>query len=376
MSPNPFSKIFGGLSFSKKGDSVIGVDIGSSAIKVVQIRKKSGKAVLETYGSLSLGPYAGGEVGVATNLPEDKISTALVDLLRESGVTSKDAGVAIPSSASLVTIIDIPAVVSEKDMANIVQTEARKYIPVPMAEVSLDWFVIPEREINFGEGSSDPNSPTSGKTEVLLAAVHNDTVTKYQTIVKNSALDVSFYEIETFSVMRSVLGHEMGTVLIMDFGASRVKLSIVDYGVMRQFHVVSRGSQDITGNISKSLQIPFGKAEEMKREFDMRSLSTDAISINMREIIRLSFDYIFNETNSVILNYQRKYNRVISKVILIGGGSLIKGFQEAAAINFQVETVYGNAFSKVEAPAFLADILAKTGPEFAVAVGIALRKLQ
>src|SRR5258706_6956852 len=102
MSFNPFKKLLGDNFFSSsKKESVIGVDIGSSAIKVVQIRKKGGKAVLETYGSLSLGPYAGGEVGVATNLPEDKISAALADLLRESGVTSKSAGVSIPSSASL-----------------------------------------------------------------------------------------------------------------------------------------------------------------------------------------------------------------------------------------------------------------------------------
>jgi Tfp pilus assembly PilM family ATPase len=89
---NPFKKLFGGglsLFSSTTKESVIGVDIGSSAIKVVQVRRKGGKALLETYGSLSLGPYGGGEVGMATNLTEDKISAALTDLMRESYVTKK-----------------------------------------------------------------------------------------------------------------------------------------------------------------------------------------------------------------------------------------------------------------------------------------------
>jgi type IV pilus assembly protein PilM len=377
---NPFKKLFGGglsIFSSTTKESVIGVDIGSSAIKVVQVRRKGGKALLETYGSLSLGPYGGGEVGMATNLTEDKISAALTDLMRESSVTTNDAGVAIPSSASLVTVIDIPGQVNESDLGNIVQTEARKYIPVPMSEVSLDWFVVPSHEAQFDdttntEASVDPKE----KTQVLIAAIHNDTVSKYQTIVKNSSVVASFYEIEIFSVMRSVLGHEMGTVLIVDFGASKVKLSIVDYGVMRQFHVIMRGSQDITNNIAKSMEVPFAKAEQLKREFDVRGVANDATSINIREIVKLSFDFILNEVNSVVLNYQRRYNKVISKVILVGGGSLIKGFYEAAQVNFQAEVVYGNAFAKVEAPAFLEAILSQTGPEFAVAVGLALRKLQ
>jgi len=370
---NPFSKLFSGGS---NNDSVIGVDIGTSSIKIVQLKKKSGKAVLETYGSLSLGPYGQVEIGKVTNLPEDKLAAAITDLIRESSVTSMSAGVAIPSSASLVTVIEIPTAPNNKEIAAIVQTEARKYIPVPISEVSLDWSVIPKREEEPMNDTLAMQSPTNNKTEVLIAAIHSDTISKYQAVVKAANLQTSFYEIETFSTMRAILGHEMGTVLIVDFGASKVKLSIVDFGVVRQFHVVMRGSQDITSNLATSLQIPFAKAEEMKRTFDMRGTGGDAATQNMREVIKLSFDFILNETQSVILAYERRYNKVISKIILVGGGSLIKGFYEAAESRFQVEVLYGNAFQKVEAPAFLENILAETGPEFAVAVGLALRKLQ
>lgn len=368
---NPFAKIFSGAS---SNDSVIGVDIGTSAIKIVQLKKKGGKAVLETYGSLSLGPYAETEIGKVTNLPEDKLATAITDLIRESSVTTKNSGVAIPSTASLVSVIDVPSAPSTKEIAAIVQTEARKYIPVPINEVSLDWSVIPKREEEPAENGLP--SPNANKTEILIAAIHNDTIAKYQAVVKAASLETSFYEIEIFSMMRAVLGHEMGTVLVIDFGASKVKLSIVDFGVVRQFHVIMRGSQDITANMATSLQVPFQKAEEMKRTFDMRGSGGDTMTQNVRDIIKLSFDYIFSEIESVVLTYERRYNKAVSKVILVGGGSLIKGFYEAAEQHFQVEVMYGNAFQKVEAPAFLENILAETGPEFAVAVGLALRKLQ
>jgi type IV pilus assembly protein PilM len=92
----------------KKNDSVIGVDIGSSAIKIVQIKKKKGKAVLETYGELALGPYAGIEIGRATSLPMDKIAEALSDVLREANTTTKQCGITLPLSSSLITFMTVP----------------------------------------------------------------------------------------------------------------------------------------------------------------------------------------------------------------------------------------------------------------------------
>jgi len=80
--------------FKKSGGSVIGVDIGSSVVKVVQLRKEQGRAVLETYGELALGPYGGLDVGRATNLPVEKIAEAIKDLFREANVTAKTAAVA------------------------------------------------------------------------------------------------------------------------------------------------------------------------------------------------------------------------------------------------------------------------------------------
>ena len=125
--------------FSNKTDSAaLGIDIGSSAIKIVQIKKKNGQAVLETYGELALGPYAGLGIGHAVQLAPDKIALALTDLMKEKevNITTKKCGISIPFASSLMTVIEMPEV-SPKQLAVMVPLEARKYIPVPISEVML-----------------------------------------------------------------------------------------------------------------------------------------------------------------------------------------------------------------------------------------------
>jgi Tfp pilus assembly PilM family ATPase len=77
-----------------------------------------------------------------------------------------------------------------------------------------------------------------------------------------------------------------------------------------------------------------------------------------------------------LLGYEKRYDRTISKVIFTGGGCLLKGLKEIAVNNFQAEIEIGHPFSKVGAPEFLEKVLENMGPEFAVALGVALRKLQ
>ena len=95
----------------KKSQSAIGIDIGSSSIKVVELKKKGDKAILSTYGELSLGPYAGVEIGQSTNLSTEKIISAVNDLLNEKevAITTRTCGISIPFKASLLSVVELPA---------------------------------------------------------------------------------------------------------------------------------------------------------------------------------------------------------------------------------------------------------------------------
>ena len=367
------SEMFSG---NKSTKSVLGVDIGSSAIKVVQLKKKNGKAVLETYGAISLGPYGNTDIGQTTNLQADDIVRALLDVMKESNVTVRSGVMAIPSSSSLIFTISLPDKITEDKFASVIPIEARKYIPVPVTEVTLDWFVLP-RDIDSSEnnimnkGQAIQNPTIDIKTEVLVVAIHNDILSRYQEILKKTDIHSESFEMEIFSNIRSSFVHDLAPVLLMDFGASKTKLSIVEEGVVHVFHVVNRGGCDVTKNIASSLGISFSEAEKLKREVGLDANSHPEVA----DIIRLSIEYIFADANSVVFAYQKKYNKNISKVILTGGGSLTKGLMDKSVSNFHTEVVYSNPFSKTEAPAFLEPILAISGPEFSVAVGLALRQL-
>jgi type IV pilus assembly protein PilM len=376
---NLFTNIFSGLGSLGKntGDNAIGVDIGSSAIKVVEIKKKGGKAVLETYGSIALGPYEETEPGKVTNLPAERIAIALKEVLKQSGATGDSLAMAIPVQSSLIFTIELPAQISEAEVASVVPTEARKYIPLPITEVSIDYFILPKREASFAEVNTDTSTsnvaPSPEKINVLVVATQNEAVAKYRSVVSACNLLASFFEIEIFSSIRSNFEHELSPVLLIDLGASRTKLSIIEFGMVKGYHTIERGGADITNSISKSLSIHFTEAEKMKKDFGLFGNPADK---NLADIIKVHVDYIFSETNNVLLGYEKKYNRTISKVIFTGGGSLLKGLKEVAVNNFKAEIELGRPFSKVSAPAFLSKVLDNMGPEFAVALGLALRKLQ
>lgn len=373
--------------FGSPQKSVLGIDIGASAIKLVQIKRKKGIAELETYGELALGPYGDEVVGRSVQLPVEMVAEALRNLLRESGVTANECGLAIPLSASLVSLVEMPNL-EPAQLSQVIALEARKYIPVPLSEVSLDWWVIPKEETQEQvEKITDEDDtrkavlqarkkdmrPAVPKVDVLIVAIHNEALHLYQDIVSRAGLKTRFFEIEIFSAVRSVLEHGIAPILVLDMGATSTKLYLVRSGVIRDSHLVSRGSQDITSALSKALNVTLSEAEEIKRG---QGLRYEVNGQSIAKTVPMNLEYILSEANRVIMNYQKKYNNAVTQAVLIGGGVLLPGFLEIAQETMSIDVVAGNPFSKLETPAFLDDMLKKTGPEFAVAVGVALRLLQ
>ncbi|HEY4502432.1 MAG TPA: type IV pilus assembly protein PilM [Candidatus Paceibacterota bacterium] len=379
---NPFSKLIEKFGdeidfFKREPASVIGVDVGSSAIKVVQLRREHGVAKLDTYGEIALGPYANRAIGQAVTLKTDQLVQALVDVMREANVTSKTGGISIPFTSSLVTMIRMPGL-PQKQLEKMIPLEARKYIPVPVNEVSLDWFILPEREEDtlpeHGEDRAvfkKTHASAPPQTNILLVAIHNDVLNMYQSIVTKAHLDIDFFEIEIFSSIRATVGQTLAPVGVLDIGAAKTKLYVVEYGIVKMSHLINQGAQDLTLSLSRALSLSVEKAEEQKR---LEGLITD--DVTAIEALRLPLDRILSEVNRVFLSYERKYNRNISRVVLTGGGSVLKGLLPLAKEKLETDVVLGDPFAKTDAPAFLEDILKQVGPEFSVAVGLALRKLQ
>lgn len=363
-----------GIFQGKGDDRVVGIDIGTSFIKVVELKAEGPRAVLNTYGSLALGQYVeGGKVGQVVNLDSTQLSAALLDVLRETKIETTNAVISIPGASCIIFIMKLPAIISDKDLPNVIPAEAKKFIPVPITDVMLDWYVIPRREDSGVESRVLAESGGEAMMSVLVVATLNETVIEHAEIAQKSGLPTDALEIEVFSHIRSVLSRELFPVLIVDMGASKTKLTIVEHGIVETFRLVNRGSQDLTNAISRSLNVSFEVAENIKKQYGLIPSADHPSTV---EVTKIHLVDIFQEINATMLAYEKRYNKNIGKVVFTGGGAMLRGLLEHAKTSFSAELTLANPFAKVETPIFLDEVLKVTGPEFSVAIGLALKKMQ
>ncbi len=370
--------------FGKNEKRAVGIDIGSSAIKLVEIYSEGGHIHLETYGSVALGPYADTNIGMATSLTNEKMQDALTKIIQESGCGTKEAAVTIPFNTSLVSVIRLPKI-SEGRLEQIIPNEARKYIPATLEEVMLDWSVIDAQpdipvdnedvEDKKSDSKDDQDEEKSVKNkkaeeiDVLLAAIHKDSIERYRKIAEGVSLNVSLFEIEVFSTLRAVSPIQSnGPVAIIDIGAASSKIYIIEGGIMRSSHTVNRGSQDITLSVAKTMDISEEEAEMVKR-----AIGAGGSYIHLQEAVQNVLHRLFSETLKFIETYEKKGGHSLDKVIISGGGSTMKGIKNVAETELAREIQIAKPFDRVKSLPFMKETLARVGPEYTSALGAALR---
>ncbi len=338
---------------------VLGIDIGSSAIKIVQLKDVKGIPTLETYGELQLGPYEGVDLGRGTHLPPLKLIEALVDILREAGATGQDVVFALSYNSSFTTTITVPTLDQER-ISTMIPIEARKYIPISLSKVTLDWSPL----------STHIEEKT---TEVLLSAIYNEALTKYEAVMNGSELNILANEIEIFSTMRSVLAPKDTVVAILDCGASSTRLYIVRNGMVGKTHSVLLSGVELTQSLEKELGVEFKKAEQTKRT---HGIVGDVEDPRIQKTLISSLERGLRELHTVITRYEEAEKIHVEKIILSGSGAMLKGLVPYIQDMFSRPTSLADPFAKVAYPAFLEDALKATGPSLAVATGVALRAFQ
>jgi type IV pilus assembly protein PilM len=227
----------------------------------------------------------------------------------------------------------------------------------------MDWWHIPTN-VNIAANERMIN--------VVLAAVKNETLTTYDRVVKKLELTNVEYEIQGYSISRSVSPESPGMILYVDIGSQYTTLSLVYNNTVLDMHVISRGSQDSTIQLSKALSIPVDTAEETKRTFGYLG---DKSNPYVKDVMQLSSYPLFGEVARLSLMYERKYNQTIEGIILSGGGARVPGVMDAYKETVHIAGRVATPFQQIEVPSFLHDMIERIGPTYAVAVGCALKKL-
>lgn len=357
-----FKNLFSGLS---KPDpqlptKVVGIDFGSSSVKVLELHQEGDLVKLGTYGELQLGPYADDELGKSVMLPMGKRIEALVDVLRESKASAKHGLFSLPLASSFVTVFSLTGKEGE-DFGPRVRVEARKYIPVPMADVSFEWTELPKLD----EMPEDVH-------EVLAVAVQNEARADLDKLKEAVAMSEQPTEIELFSAMRALRKKDDVSFAIIDLGAKTSKLYISHEGMVRRIHRVFAGGSQATDRLAKELSISYEEAENQKRNYT----DTDPNAAIIKKAVVTSFERPFQEFKRVIEQYEAKVGIPVDRVVITGGSASFGDMQTYASYMLDRNVERANPFAKVAYPAFMEDMLVDIAPTFSVALGAALRSFQ
>jgi type IV pilus assembly protein PilM len=339
---------------------VMGIDIGSSSIKIVELEQSEDVLALSTYGELQLGPYGESNLGDIVRLPVEKKVEALVDVMRESGAQSKEGVFALSLVDSFVTIMSLPLNATE-DIDSRVRVEARKYIPVPLSDVALEWSQMP---------ALDESKALS--EDIMLAAMQNTSLNDLGFVTEAVQMSSQPAEIELFSTLRAVTKSSDTSLAVIDLGAQVSKLYIAEAGFLRRLHRVQAGGAYITKALAKELSVSFEDAENIKRNFGPET--KDAVKI--QKLVANAYGPALSEFKRVIDQYETRTGKAIGRTVVTGGAALFPELIATMRYALNKEIELSNPFNKIAYPAFLEDTLATIAPVFTVALGAALRQFE
>lgn len=348
--------------FKRKPKSYLGVDIGASAVKLVELEKEEGRPKLKNYGVFSLKEYLKQKWYQAPSefrkLPNEELAGVIKETIKEAKIISQDVYLSLPVYSSFSTLIDFPTM-SKKEIDAAIPFEAKKHVPVPISEVILDWSIV--------------GQPTQQRgLQVLLIAVTKEIINDYKKIIQLAGLNLLALESEIFSLSRALVGNDRSTIILIDIGARSVSVSIVDDSYIRVIGNLEMGGLKLTKTISQQMNLSLEEAEKFKKTLSANQLINEQSS-QLKGIIQLVLDTLIFEIKKIIDSYQSKYNRKVEKCILVGGGFQTSGFVEYLTNKLSLEVLVGNPFARVIYPPLLEPVLKELGPSLAVAVGLAVR---
>lgn len=384
--------------FSRKTRRQLGIDIGTSSIKVVELERDNNYLSLANYGFID-GLDFFGEMPSNPNSPsslkvsEGDVAIVLKQLLAAAKIKTKNAVISIPIFSSFLTMMELP-ILNQKELESAVPFEARAYIPVPLAEVVLDWMIIPAASPRLGSGQANAvapapspvvsNSPAvSGSTSVLgqskekvnilLIAVPKEVVAKYQRIAAAAELTLAGLEAESFSLARSLVGNDLGTIMVIDLGARATNLTIVDRGYIYMSHSADLSGREITKVISHGLGVALARAEELKKTSGVAATSAEK---GLAQVISPVIDKLVVEVERMNSSFFKKEKHRVEKVILCGGSANLPGVNEYLSRHLGLEAIIGNPFAKIKFEPILEPVLRRDlSPNLAVAAGLAMREI-
>ena len=333
------------------------MDIGSSNIKIAQLRSKDNQFVLETYGMVNVSYQIANKDGASIK----DTANLLKKLVEKAGVTTNKVVASLPNNSVFTSVIEMPKL-PESELKVAVEFEAKKYVPLPLQEVALSWSILDDKKSKVGNPVAD------SRVKVLLTAVPTVVIDNYVKVFQMAGLEADALEIEALALIRSLIGEDLNNNLLIDIGAKSTSVNLVDSGYLRLSKNLNIGGDTITTGLAQSLSVNFSRAEQFKKDFGLAS-GTAQIPQVMRPIL----DIIKNEAGQLINLFESRGQK-IDKIILTGGGSKLPSLREYLS-TLGKPVIAANPWARVSYPEKLKPVIEPLGLNLAVAMGLAMRHL-
>ena len=366
--------IFG---FGGKKQSFLGVDIGGGGIKVAELQNEKGRARLFTYGFTERA--AGAE---PVNMVDSPMETAalLKKIVQSSKASTTKAVAGLPIASVFSSVITVPKG-TEKEIAESIRYQAKKLIPVPLEEMRIDFKIITPGGVRPAGAKPDPKTAPKDEAktvQALLIGASRTMVAKYVTTFKQAGLELSILETEAYALIRSLIGKDRATTMIIDIGANRTNIIIVENGIPYVTRSLDMGGLTLTRAMSKALSLELPAAEQMK--VDIKGISSIYPGDGLPKIFETVISPMLTELQYSMNLYLGQGDgaapKTVEKIILTGGTAGLPALAPHFAKQLGIKTYVGDPWARVVYPEGLRSALEEIGPRYAVAVGLAMRDIE
>jgi type IV pilus assembly protein PilM len=347
--------------FFSKSKNVVGLDIGSSAIKLVELKEKKG------------GTYQLVKVGLERLSPEAIVDGSIMDssmvvetiskLNSEKAVKNSNYATSLSGHSVIIKKISLPAM-SPEELAESIQWEAEQYIPFDINDVNLDYVPL--------------NTGTGDNVEVILVAVKKEKINDYTSVISQTGKIPALVDVDAFALQNAYEynsdGEENKVVALVNIGASVTNVNVISHGNSQFWRDITFGGNQYTDAIQRELSLSFEQAEELKRghtvgEHTIQQVIPilNSVSEDFAGELRKTLDF-FTATSGA--------DRV-DEIVLAGGGSGVLNLDAILRDKFGIPVSILDPFRRIQVDEseFNPEELAEIAPSMAVAVGLAMRKL-
>lgn len=333
---------------------MIGIDIGSKSIKIVELSKSGSSWILKSSGAVG---YNGQTPDKIIDENEfKKIADLIRNIIKKVEIKTQEVNISLPESVVFTRLIKFP-LLSEEEVAAAVKWEAEQYIPIPTSEAVIQYTVLEKKE-------------NSTQTSVLLVATPKSVVEKFVKVLQLAGLTPVVAETELTALARS-LAPDTGVSLLLDIGFSSTDMAIIKDSSILFTRSIAVAGEAFTRAVSQSLGIEPTQAEEYKKTY---GLVENQLEGKVKNALDPIFRVIVEEIKKAIQFYKsEEKGDAPTSIVLTGGASTMPGIVPFLTQNLGIETVVGDPFGKVTMDDETKKSLENYASLYSAAVGLAMR---